>query len=310
MNESSVARVAGRLPDSSRRHIRYALIGFWILSLLALIGSAILLTVVGDTWHHQPPQSRHWYDYGLPASLSFMSQYVDASLGMGYGTTLTALLILLGYPATHVVVAVLLQQLIAGGIASFSHHVFGNADLSPGTFHFKLAMLLGGAAVVGAFLAATVAGNIPRSIMDTALGIIVILMGFVVFGARKLRFGFSWARAGVIGLVAAANKGFMGGGYGPLIVAGQIASGDGIRHAVAVTAMSEALSCIGGVVGYAVMGAQFPWKLTAALLVGGAVASVLAAATVRALPEHGLRRVVASTYLILGGLTLYAGLAG
>lgn len=302
--------MAERLPESSRRHIKYVLVGFWIASLVALIGSAVTLAVVGDNWQQAPPSQRQWHDYTLPVSLSFMSQYVDASLGMGYGTTLTALLILLGYPATQVVVAVLLQQLVAGGIASFSHHIFGNADLSPGTFHFRLALLLGGVAIAGAFAAATLAVNIPASVMDVTIGAIVIAMGFVVLGARKLRVGFSWTRAGVVGLIAAANKGFMGGGYGPLIVAGQIATGDGVRQAVAVTAMSEALSCVGGIIGYAIMGARFSWALTAALLIGGAIASVFAAATVRALPEHGLKRVISATYLILGGLTLYAGLTG
>ncbi|MGC9317589.1 MAG: sulfite exporter TauE/SafE family protein [Armatimonadota bacterium] len=310
--EETLARkwIGRRIPEASKRHIRWVLIGFWVLSVIALIATAAFLAVAGGGPVREPVGHRHWSEYWLPASLSFMSQYVDASLGMGYGTTLTALLIILGYPATQVVVAVLLQQLVAGGIASISHHVVGNADLTPGTPQFHLATLLGGVAIIGSFVAATVAVSIPQGILDTAIGSIIMIMGLVVLAARRLRFSFSWWRAGVLGLIAAANKGFMGGGYGPLIVAGQLVTGDGIRQAVAVTAMSEALSCIGGVVGYAVMGAAIPWMLTLALLTGGAVASVFAAATVRSLPPVGLKRVVAGTYLVLGALTLYAGIFG
>ncbi|MGC9317590.1 MAG: sulfite exporter TauE/SafE family protein [Armatimonadota bacterium] len=247
--------------------------------------------------------------YALPAGLSFVSQYVDATLGMGYGTTLTAMLIMLGFPVTQVVVAVLLQQLVAGGIASIMHHALGNADLRPGSFHFRLAMLLGGMAVAGSFVAATVAVALPTAVLDSAVGAVILVMGLVILGARHVHLRFSWWRAGVLGLIAGANKGFMGGGYGPMIVAGQIATGDGMGHAVAVTALSEALGCVGGIIGYALMGAEMPWMLAGALVVGGVVSSVFAAATVRALPMGGLKSVVAIVYLLLGGLTLYAGLA-
>ncbi|MEA3402181.1 MAG: hypothetical protein U9R79_13170 [Armatimonadota bacterium] len=146
-----------RLSDPSSRSLRRVLTGFWVLSILLGVGAAVLVITsrrlaLGQIDEHEPLAG-----YALPAGLSFASQYVDATLGMGYGTTLTALLLMLGFPVTQVVLAVLLQQLIAGGIASITHHALGNADLRPGSFHFRLAMLLGGLAVVGSFMAATVA---------------------------------------------------------------------------------------------------------------------------------------------------------
>lgn len=91
VDDSLVAEAAERLPESSRRHIRWMLVGFWMLSLLALIGSAVLLTFIDGTWHAPARAYHQWTDYALPGSLSFMSEYVDASLGMDYGTTLIAL---------------------------------------------------------------------------------------------------------------------------------------------------------------------------------------------------------------------------
>jgi uncharacterized protein len=48
------------------------------------------------------------------AAVSFAAEYVDSSLGMGYGTTLTPVLLLLGFAPLEVVPALLVSQLLAG----------------------------------------------------------------------------------------------------------------------------------------------------------------------------------------------------
>ena len=303
-----VVRMRDRLTDPSSRTIRRFLTGLWIASIVGVMGFAAYLTIVGGIDVPQVREDRTIGDYALPAALSFAAQYVDATLGMGYGTTLSALLIMLGFPARQVVVAVLLQQLVAGGIASIAHHALGNADLERGSPHFRLAMLLGAMGIAGGFIAATVAISLPERTLDGAVGAVILVMGVVIFVARHIRLKFSWWRAAVLGLLAGANKGFMGGGYGPLIVAGQMVIGDTMRHAIAVTALAEALSCVGGIVGYVILGAQMPWVLTASLLVGGIVASLFAAATVRVIPAQGLKSIIGAVYLLLGALTLYASL--
>ncbi len=304
----SFGKLGERLSAPESRKVRRALTGFWMLSVLGIVGTAAWMAATGGAGIPHVHADRSLSDYAFPVGLSFVSQYVDASLGMGYGTTLTALLVMLGFPVTEVVVAVLLQQLLAGGIASMAHHALGNANLHPGSFHFRLAMLLGALGVGGGLVAATVAVAVPTSFLDEMLGAIIVAMGLVIFAARHIRLRFSWWRAGLLGVIAGANKGFMGGGYGPIIVAGQIAVGDGMRHAVAVTALAEALSCVGGIAGYVIMGTRMPWALAAALVLGGIFSSIFAAATVRAIPAGGLKSVVGGVYIILGALTLYAAL--
>lgn len=307
-SEPAQTELEARLRDPSNRGLRRALTGMWVASILGVLGFAVYLTVIGGVDVPDVRVQRSLPEYILPAGLSFMSQYVDATLGMGYGTTLTALLVMLGFPVRQVVLAVLLQQLAAGGVASIFHHAFGNADLRPGRFHFRLAVLLGGVAIVGSFISATVAASLPEQMVDAVLGGVIVAMGAFIFIARHVHLSFSWWRAGLLGLIAGANKGFMGGGFGPLIVAGQVVAGDTIRHAVAVTALAEALSCIGGVTGYLLTGAPVPWLLTGALLLGGGIASAFAAATIRSLPKAALKSIIAVMYLILGALTLWASL--
>ncbi|MGI5816927.1 MAG: TSUP family transporter [Armatimonadota bacterium] len=294
-----VQQLRERFSDSSLRSIRRALTGLWILSILGVLSVAVYFTFVGVDVPHARAE-RQITDYILPVGLSFFAEYVDTSLGMGYGTTLTGLLILLGFPVTQVVVAVLVSEFASGGIAAVSHHLVGNADLRTDRRHFRLAMLLGGLGLAGGFASATMAVRLPEGILDTAVGGLILSMGIVIFVARRLRLRFSWGRAAALGLIAGANKGFMGGGYGPLIVAGQIATGDSMRSAIAVTALSEALACVGGIAGYLVMRAAMPWLLIVALLIGATLASVLAAATVRALPKQGLKSVVGAVLSAAG----------
>jgi uncharacterized membrane protein YfcA len=63
--------------------------------------------------------------------LAFTCELVDSTLGMGYGTTLTPLLLLLGHEPAEIVPAVLLSEFVTGVLAGLFHHEFGNVDLRP-----------------------------------------------------------------------------------------------------------------------------------------------------------------------------------
>ena len=69
--------------------------------------------------------------------IAFFSEYIDSSLGMGYGTTLTPLLLLMGYEPLQVVPSVLLSELITGLLAGFTHHAIGNVNFKPKTMNIK-----------------------------------------------------------------------------------------------------------------------------------------------------------------------------
>jgi len=59
---------------------------------------------------------------------SFLFEYIDATLGMGYGTTLTPVFLLMGFDPIEIIPAVLLSQLICGLLAAICHHREGNVD--------------------------------------------------------------------------------------------------------------------------------------------------------------------------------------
>lgn len=66
----------------------------------------------------------------IVAVVAFLCEYLDSSLGMGYGTTLTPVLLLLGFEPTQIVPAVLLSEFLTGLLSGLFHVLFQNVQLS------------------------------------------------------------------------------------------------------------------------------------------------------------------------------------
>lgn len=64
--------------------------------------------------------------------ISLCVEYMDATIGMGYGTTLTPLLLLIGFSPLQIVPAILLSQFMSGIFAATLHQGAGNVS-----FDFK-----------------------------------------------------------------------------------------------------------------------------------------------------------------------------
>ncbi len=64
---------------------------------------------------------------------AFLCEYMDSTLGMGYGTTLTPVLLLFGFSPMQIVPAVLLSELVTEILAAFFHHWQGNVNFKPKT---------------------------------------------------------------------------------------------------------------------------------------------------------------------------------
>lgn len=242
------------------------------------------------------------------APIALVAEYVDSTLGMGYGTSLTPILLLLGHPVTQVVPAVLLSELVTGLLAAVMHHRAGNVSFKKGSKHLKVGFVLAGMSVLGAVAAVFLAVNLPAKTVKLYIAIVVLLMGFLIFLRGRKVLPFSWGRLVGIGAIAAFNKGISGGGYGPLVTAGQIVSGIRSKHAVGITSFAEGLTCLVGVVTFLAFQPGTSWRLAPPLLLGAVLSVPLAALTVKRLPERGFTLIIGISVLVLGGLSLYRAL--
>mgnify|MGYP006286051057 CR=1 FL=1 len=236
--------------------------------------------------------------------LAFACELVDSSLGMGYGTTLTPLLLLLGYAPGDVVPVVLLSECVTGLLAGVLHHEFGNVELRPGARDFKVAMVLTGLSLVGVLAGVGVAVNIPSWVLKTYIGILVLSIGVSILMNHRRQLPFSWRRIGCLGLLAAFNKGISGGGYGPVVTGGQVLSGVRSRSAIGIASLAEGITSAVGVAAYLCSGVPLGWQLAPSLLLGALLSVPISAYVVSRLPTERLTLVIGSMSTGLGVYTL------
>ena len=237
--------------------------------------------------------------------LAFFCEYVDSTLGMGYGTALTPLLMLLfGLEPLVVVPCILLSELVTGISAGVAHHMAGNVSFTRTSRASRVALVLSACSVLGAAAAVVVALNIPKVYLKVTIGVIVFSMGVFILAAAGRAFRFSWGRITGLGLLAAFNKGLSGGGYGPLITGGQILSGVEEKNAIGICSLSEGVTCVVGLTVYLLAGQSIAWELALPLMIGAFASVPVSAITVSRISARKLRMLIGILTVFLGMLTL------
>jgi hypothetical protein len=277
----------------------------------AMVASVVLLL----TFNALRPQGlwpEAWSAQALPraAILVFLvalaCEYLDSSLGMGYGTTLTPILLLAGFAPLEIVPAILLSEALTGVAAGVLHQRDGNVNFMRDGRARRTALLLVGLSAAGAIGAAVLAVSISKGMLTLFIATIIIAMGVVILATLNRPFRYRPAGIVAIGAVAAFNKGLSGGGYGPLVTAGQVVSGLPSKPAIAITSVAESFTCVVGLAAYLALGRQIHWGLTIPLVAGALLSVPIATLTVRRLPEKGLRLIVGLVTLALGALSMSA----
>jgi uncharacterized membrane protein YfcA len=188
--------------------------------------------------------------------------------------------------------------------ACIFHHNLRNVDLKFASQDFKIASLLGITGAFGASAAVILAFKIPSWLLTLYIGLLISAMGIFILVTLKKAMGFSWPKITALSLVASFNKGISGGGYGPLIMGGQMLSSVNAKNAVGITAFAEAVTCLAGFVSYLIAGKSIDWKLIDILVVSAVPAVPLAAVTVKKTDSFRLKKLVGMLITILGLLTL------
>jgi len=129
-------------------------------------------------------------------------------------------------------------------------------------------------------------------------------LGLLILATRQRRLSFSWSRLFFFGFLSAFNKGLSGGGYGPLVLSGQMLSGTKSQNAVGNTTLTEAVVCLVGFVAYFATRGEVDWGLTVPLTLGAVASTPLSAYTVKRLGERKLQVLLATAILALGAITL------
>ena len=236
--------------------------------------------------------------------LAFICEFFDSALGMGYGTTLVPILLMLGFEPLQIIPAILFSEFVSGINSAFFHHSVRNVDLHPRSNNLRVALVLGGCSILGVIVSVFVAINIPKKLLILWIGIIVISMAIMIFVTFKRNPRFRWRKIVALGTLASFNKGLSGGGYGPLVMGGQMLSGVSVKNAVGITALSEGLTCFVGLLLYYFLKPEIDWTLAPWLMAGAVLSIPFATYFVKRVPEEKIKWLVGWVILILGLLTI------
>jgi len=174
--------------------------------------------------------------------LAIIMETVDSGLGLLYGTILSPLLIISGYNPFLVVPAILLSQALGGFMATYSHNKYKNAIWHPKSDDFKISSMIIGLGIIAVIIGAYIGTSLPKLWLNTYIGIICTLMGGLVL--TRIRFKFSLKKILLIGGISAFNKALSGGGFGPLVATGNMASGIEEKKSIGITDFAEAPICV------------------------------------------------------------------
>jgi len=258
--------------------------------------------------------------------LAFVCEFIDASMGMGYGTILSPVLIIMGFEPIVAVPAILLSQAFGGLTASIFHQQFENVNFNRKSDDLKVVFIIVGFGIIATIIAVFIALNIPKTAIKTYIGILVIVMGTLLLMNKT--FKFSWGKMAAVGIISAFNKAISGGGFGPVVTGGQLVSGQKATNAVGITTLAEAPICIIAFLTYLILRVikeidvsilEMPvskffslffssdliqWELLLALLLGSVIVAPFAAFTTK-LTKDKLRYIVGTIIIVLGVWTLY-----
>jgi uncharacterized membrane protein YfcA len=260
--------------------------------------------------------------YFLFAFFAFICEYVDSTLGMGYGTTLTPLLILIGFKPLQVVPVILFSEFVTGVLAATFHQKFGNVSFDfgkdnkivsrrlrflgylPRSEDAKVSYILVVLGLLGVVSAVFFSLNVPKIVLKLYIGFMIFFIGAYILFKINRPSRFNWKSFGLIAILSGFNKGVSGGGYGPLVTGGQVVTGRGAKNSVGSTSLAEGIICLVGFILYLLLKGSIEWKLALPLVIGAVLSTPLSAFTVKKIQERKMKLIIGLVTIVLGLLTI------
>jgi uncharacterized membrane protein YfcA len=237
---------------------------------------------------------------------AFFTAVIDIVFGMGFGLTMTPILLLMGYAPHQIVPALLFSSMLGNLVSPVFHHKFKNVDFSLCSRHFNMSMLIGILGVVGSFVGASVSIGISNFYLSLYIGLLITALGLFLLLNRRLRASFSWLKLAFLSLFGSFNKGISGSGFGPITTTGMIVMGVDEKVAVSIQTFSELFVSIAGFLTFALAGSQIAWNLLLPLSIGVVLSTPLAAFVVHKFESRKLRTAIAIVTVVLGVVTLFS----
>ena len=239
--------------------------------------------------------------------IGLFSQYIDGTLGMGYGATSSSILIAIGLIPALVSASVHTAEIFASFASSISHVRMKNVKKE-----ISLPLIISG--IIGGVIGALFLVNFNQLIVKISVGFILLFLGLSIFIRFALRNRITYTRAlfskpklFLLGLIGAAFDAFGGGGWGPICTSTLVSQNkQEPRYIIGSVNFAEFFATIAIVItfGFTLGFENFLWFITIPLIIGGVIAAPLAAFTCHRIPSRWLGVSVGLFLVILNIRTL------
>lgn len=236
-----------------------------------------------------------------------IAQFVDGSLGMGFGITSATLLTLLGYSAVAASAGTHAAKIGTTLVSGLAHWREGNVD-----WRVLLAMAVPGS--VGAFTGAVILTNVSLDGARIWMALILLVLGVSIimrfaFGRTlipqvKARTRHLWP----VGLFGGFVDATGGGGWGPVATPSLLTlTKHEPRKVVGTVNAAEFAVAVCASMGFLVGAkeSQIPWAAVAGLIFGGLLVAPFAARFAGRAPVHSLGTLVGGMVIISNAAVIF-----
>ncbi len=243
-----------------------------------------------------------------------IAQFIDGTLGMGFGVTSATVLLFLGVSPVTASAATHAAKLPTTLVSGLSHWRAGNVDLP-----VLLRVAVPGA--IGGFLGAVVLTNISLASAKAWMSALLIFFGLVIFvrfglGLRLIptpQAGHTARWLSPIGLVGGFVDATGGGGWGPVVTPSLMTvTRHEPRKVVGTTNAAEFVVAVSVSSGFLTGAAQhgIPWLPVIGLVVGGVLVAPYAARLAGRLPHAPMGTLVGTLVVLVNAVTVVDSLGG
>ncbi len=275
----------------------FMIIGHAILSLVPLGGFADFLREIPGNFDVRA--------FGIMTLAGFLAQFVDGSMGLGYGTISTTFLLAYGVSPAIVSSRVHSARVFSSGVSGYSHHRFGNINKKL----FRTIVIPG---VIGAIFGATLAyfGKEYSNYVRIPLSVYTIYLGYYIvrkaFARRKP--GDKVRRAGWLASIGGFMDAFAGGGWGTLVTSTLISKRKNPRYVIGSVCLAEFFVVLASSITFFILLRSIPLIDIAGLIAGGIIAAPIAARLAGKLPARTMFIAVGSLVVLTSCTTLWKSL--
>ena len=291
-----------KLPEEKRwqKVVKYCVLAF----LFMILGHGLLSYVPFDKIAdgiRSIPQYIDTKSFLIMLLTGFLAQMADGSLGMGYGTISTTVLLAYGVNPAIVSSRVHSARVFSSGVSGYSHHRFGNINKKL----FRALVIPG---VIGAIIGASLAflGQKYAAYVRIPLSIYTLYLGYYImrkaFG--KNRYENKVKRAGWLASAGGFLDAFAGGGWGTLVTSTLISKRRSPRYVIGSVCLAEFFVVLASSITFFILLKHIPLLDVAGLIIGGLIAAPIAARLVGKLPLKTMF-IIVGAFVILTSLNTF-----